>query len=81
VIKKLRRYALGRKFILRTDHKPLVGLFDEKRATREIENKQGLKNIDYKLSELEFTVEYVLGGKNNLADVLSRLKAYTARAE
>jgi hypothetical protein len=56
-------------------------LFDEKRATREIENKQRLKNLVYKLSELDFTVEYVLGGKNNLADVLSRLKAYTARAE
>jgi hypothetical protein len=29
LMKKLRRFLLGRKFVLRTDHKPLVGLLDE----------------------------------------------------
>jgi hypothetical protein len=45
-MKKLRRFLLGRKFVLRTDHKPLVGLLDENK----VENKRQ-ENLIYKMSE------------------------------
>jgi hypothetical protein len=72
VLKKLRKYLLGRRFIVKTDHRPLEGLFHENKATKEILNKR-LENLVIKLNEFDFTVDYIPGEENNLADVLSRL--------
>jgi type I restriction-modification system DNA methylase subunit len=36
---------------------------------------KGSENLIYKMSEFEFTTEYVPGERNNFADVLSRLVA------
>ena len=66
---KLRKYLLGRKFVLRTDHKALVSLLSQvlsKRRESRIERWRG------KLSCFDYTVEYIQGQNNQIADWLSR---------
>uniref|UniRef100_A0A0A9X504 RNA-directed DNA polymerase n=2 Tax=Lygus hesperus TaxID=30085 RepID=A0A0A9X504_LYGHE len=69
--KKFFEYLMGHKFTIRSDHKPLLGLFGENQGLPQMATGRVqrwalfLSNFDYKL-------EYVKGS-NNSADGLSRL--------
>lgn len=69
--KKFRPFILGNKTktTLYTDHKPLLGLFNNK----EPNNSRQARWIVY-FSTLQVTVKYEPGKRNNLADALSRIK-------
>lgn len=60
-VEKLRRYLLGKKFILRTDHKELSYLRDAKNPTSR------LLRWALKLQEYQFKIEYIRG-EDNFAD-------------
>lgn len=62
-----RPYLLGRKFIVRTDHRPLVYLFGMKNPSSK------LTRMRLELEEFDFQVEFVPGKSNVVADALSRI--------
>ena len=64
-VKRLRQYLIGRHFIARVDHKPLVALLKNK-STMLIEG--WLET----LMEFNFSTEYLPGDQNMMADALSR---------
>ena len=66
-IRKLKAYLYGAKFTVPTDYKPLEFLFKS-----EIKNLK-VQKWAMELSELNCTIEYILGPKNIQADFLSRL--------
>nr|XP_041633413.1 uncharacterized protein K02A2.6-like [Drosophila kikkawai] len=68
---KLRQYLLGTKFILRTDHKPLLGIFGESKGLPLMASAR-IQRWSVILSGFEYSVEYVKGA-SNLADGLSRM--------
>jgi hypothetical protein len=65
-VDKFRYYLHGRKFTLRTDHQALVWL-DSARF-----NNSKLERWALELQEYDFTVEYIKGDTNVVADHLSR---------
>ena len=65
-ISKLQKYLLGRKFILLTDHKPLIALNSKKIANSKI-NRWSMVLLDY-----QFEVKSIKGKDNIVADFLSR---------
>lgn len=62
-----RPYLYGRKFLIKTDHKPLVYLFSMKNPSSR------LTRMRVDLEEFIFDVEYVQGKLNVGADALSRI--------
>jgi hypothetical protein len=62
---KLRQYLLGRHFIARVDHKPLVAM---------MKNKSSILTEGWieQIQQYSFTTEYLPGEENRLADALSR---------
>lgn len=66
--KYFRPYLFGRKFIVRTDHKPLQWLHGLK------EPNSKLQRWKTKLGEFNFEVEYLAGKENQVADALSRIR-------
>ena len=66
--KKLRPFLLGLKFTVRTDHKPLLGLF---KKADSIENSRMLAMI-LSTAEFNFSLEYFPGKRNKLADFGTR---------
>lgn len=66
-IKHFRPYLFGRKFDLETDHRPLVYLFSMK------EPSSRLTKFRLALEEYDFTINYIPGKSNVLADALSRI--------
>jgi hypothetical protein len=68
-VQKFRRFLIGRDFLIRTDHRPLVGLF--KKPLLCIENED-LRDLVSQRSEYSFTVENVPGPGNAFPDWLSR---------
>lgn len=60
-------YLLGRKFLVRTDHRPLVYLFGMKNPSSKLTRMR----ID--LEEFDFEVEFVPGKSNVVTDALSRI--------
>ncbi|MGH2611975.1 MAG: RNase H-like domain-containing protein [Rhabdochlamydiaceae bacterium] len=64
-MQKLRHYLLGRFFIVRVDHKPLVHLFNGKMSPL-------LEGWIDNLLQFDFTTTYIPGVENELADALSR---------
>ena len=61
-----RHYLLGNKFLLKTDHKPLVYLRDMKDPY----GRRGRLLSD--IEEYDFTIQHIKGTENTLADALSR---------
>mmetsp|Transcript_14287 Transcript_14287/g.27015 ORF Transcript_14287/g.27015 Transcript_14287/m.27015 type:complete len:458 (-) Transcript_14287:1488-2861(-) len=76
-LNKNKYYLLGRKFMVMTDHSPLVHIF---RKVREIENYK-LINAVLSVAEFEFTLVYLPGKKNVLADFGTRLLPPTTPTE
>lgn len=66
-INHFKAYLYGRKFRVRTDHRPLVYLFGMKNPTSK------LTRMRLELEEFDFDVEYVKGKNNTGADALSRV--------
>ena len=63
-----RPYLYGRRFIIQTDHKPLVWLSNLK------EPNLKLQRWKLKLDEYNFEVKYIKGKDNYVADALSRIQ-------
>ena len=71
-IKKFHQFLYGNKFTIRTDHKPLVGLFGEKKGV----SPQALPRVQrwaLTLAAYEYEIQYKAGITNGNADALSRL--------
>jgi RNase H-like domain found in reverse transcriptase len=60
-------FLYGKKFTILTDHKPLVYLFAMKNPTSK------LTRMRWDLEEFQYSVEYVPGKSNSVADALSRI--------
>lgn len=67
-IKYFRPYLFGKKFIIKTDHKPLLYLFNMN------DPSSRLTKFRLSLEEYDFEIEYVRGAENVTADALSRVK-------
>lgn len=66
--KQFRHYLYGRKFVIKTEHRPLVWLSTLK------EPNSKLQRWKIKLEEFDFQIEYIQGKENKVADALSRVK-------
>ena len=64
-------HLLKRPFLITTDHKPLLKLFDDLSDLTDITRKQLLR-IRIAISEFEFEIRHVSAINNELADLLSR---------
>ncbi|XP_026332438.1 uncharacterized protein K02A2.6-like [Hyposmocoma kahamanoa] len=69
--RKFHQYLYGRKFILRTDHKPLVTIFGNKTGIPVMAASR-LQRWAVILAGYDYSIEYVRS-ENNAADALSRL--------
>ncbi|XP_047984364.1 uncharacterized protein K02A2.6-like [Leguminivora glycinivorella] len=70
-IKKFHQYLYGRKFTLRTDHKPLVSIFGDKSGIPVMAASR-MQRWAVILAGYDYDIEYVRSEKNS-ADALSRL--------
>lgn len=61
-IMHIKPYLYGRKFIVRTDHRPLIYLFGMKNPSSKLERMR------LGLEEFQFTIEYIPGKSNVTAD-------------
>lgn len=66
-ITALRPYIYGRKFTIRTDHKPLIYLYSLKNPSSK------LTRIRLELEEYTFDIQHIPGKQNVVADALSRI--------
>ena len=66
-VTKLRRYLLGRKFTIFTDHKPLIN-FNVSNV-----NNNRINKFAMKLSDYQFNIQSIKGTDNHIPDILSRL--------
>lgn len=66
-IKHFKPYLYGIHFTLKSDHKPLIYLFNLKDPTSK------LTRLRLELSEYQFTIEHIKGTTNVVADALSRI--------
>lgn len=63
-----KNYIYGRKFLVRSDHKPLVYLFAMKNPSSK------LTRVRLDLEEFDFRIEHIKGSDNVGADALSRIE-------
>ena len=68
-VKKCSRYLHGHQFVIRTDHKPLVGV--EHKDLESCKNIRVVRLLEDLLG-YDFVTEYLPGEKNHIADYLSR---------
>lgn len=66
-LKTFRQYLLGKHFLLKTDHAPLVWLFGMNNPASR------LTKFRLELEQFYFSIEYVKGRDNVVADALSRI--------
>ena len=66
-IRKCKLYLLSSNFMVKTDHRPLVGIF-KKRDTENLRLQRIMAKVDNYCSK----VEYIQGKRNEIADALSR---------
>uniref|UniRef100_A0A1Y1NHT7 RNA-directed DNA polymerase n=1 Tax=Photinus pyralis TaxID=7054 RepID=A0A1Y1NHT7_PHOPY len=71
-LKKFHHYVFGNKFEIRTDHKPLLGIFGQDKATPEIISPR-LQRWSLILNSYNYMLKYVPGSTIANADALSRL--------
>lgn len=70
-VNKFKTYLLGRHFTLKTDHKPLITLFNEHKPVSQMASSR-IKRWSLLLSAYDYTIEFVRGKDNVIADFLSR---------
>ena len=68
---KFRQYLMGTNFTFRTDHKPLLSLYDPLKAVPMLTSTR-LKKWRLVLAAYSYKMEYVPGKQNTFADYLSR---------
>lgn len=73
---KFQQYLIGRRFTIRTDHKPLVAIFGEKKGIPVMAAGR-LQRWATFLSSFDFGISYIPGKENGCADALSRLSRAT----
>ena len=73
-LKKFFQYIYGKKFILVTDHRPLIAMFGPGKATPSLAANR-LARWALMLSQFDYTIEYRRTADHANADVLSRLPA------
>ena len=73
-LKKFHQFLYGRKFILVTDHKPLISTFGPNTATPVLAANR-LARMSLMLSQYNYTIEYRPTKQHGNADALSRLPA------
>ncbi|KAF4527576.1 hypothetical protein B566_EDAN015817 [Ephemera danica] len=66
---KYHEFIMGKEFVVRTDHKPLVSIFGSKNLD---DMTPRLQRLRLKLLPYSFTVEYVPGKEHHIPDWLSR---------
>ena len=71
-VKKFNQFLYGRKFIIQTDHKPLEGLFNEKKRVPQ-QAAPRVQRWVLTLAAFEYKIAYKAGKTNANADALSRL--------
>ncbi|CAC5387068.1 unnamed protein product [Mytilus coruscus] len=71
-LKKFHQYLFERKFTIYTDHKPLIGLFNENKSIPPMAAVR-LQRWALTLSAYEYSIMYKEGKNNANADALSRL--------
>ncbi|XP_065188042.1 uncharacterized protein K02A2.6-like [Sycon ciliatum] len=79
-VRRLHQYIYGRKFILRTDHKPLIKIFGEHESLSKTSASR-LQRWAVILAEYDYVIEHIPGKENVLADCLSRLPLPLSAAE
>lgn len=70
-VTKLRQYLLGNRFVLQTDHKPLLTIFGEHKGLPVMAAAR-MQRWAYILSGFNYEIRYI-NGSSNFADHLSRL--------
>jgi hypothetical protein len=71
-VTKFHQYLWRQKWILKTDHKPLLALFGENRATPIMQANRLQRWATY-LSGFNYRIQYIRGKQNPVADCLSRV--------
>ena len=71
-VNKFEKFILGRKFVLRTDHRPLIHIFNPSSSVNKTANAR-LVRWSLLMSSFNYDIEFIAGTKNNQADFLSRL--------
>lgn len=79
-VKRLHKYLLGRKFVIRTDHHPLKFLYDPGRAVSTVAAAR-LQRWAITLMEYDYVIECRRSEEIPVADALSRLNNRTAEQE
>lgn len=70
--KKFYQYVVGHKFIMRTDHKPLIAIFGDKKGIPSIAAAR-MQRWALHLSAFDYEIVHKKGENNCVADALSRL--------
>ena len=71
--RKFRHFLLGRKFVLRTDHRPLLTVFDPTKLTTPTRTSGRLARWALQLSQYDYEIQYRRSVEHGNADCLSRL--------
>ena len=71
-MKKFNQFLYGQKFTIQTDHKPLEGLFNEKKGVPQQASPR-VQRWALTLAAYEYKIAYKAGTTNANADALSRL--------
>lgn len=71
-VKKFHQFLYGKKFTIRTDHKPLEGLLGEKKGIS-LQASPRVQRWALTLAAYEYEIQYKAGTTNGNADALSRL--------
>ena len=79
-VRKYHQYLYGRHFELKTDHKPLVHIFSETKATPVLAAGR-IQRWALMLGAYSYTIKYKKGEENSNADALSRLPLHTQHKE
>jgi hypothetical protein len=79
-LKKFHQFISGRRVIIKTDHKPLLGIFDSKRPIPNIISPRMLRWA-LLLNSYDYDIQYVEGKKIGNADALSRWPSHEESSE
>nr|CAD2155561.1 unnamed protein product [Meloidogyne enterolobii] len=71
-VQKFHKMLFGRKFILRTDHKPLLAIFGKNKGIK-VFSASRLQRWALLLTNYDFKIEFVSTNQMGMADTLSRL--------